>query len=197
MDKRSFIMGSALVLLLAIAVGSVEAGAKPFHASSVGTCTNKDDFSYTGTPGHYCTAAGKSTLGLYIAQVVGEAPSDGQTCPLPGGGSGVEFVFVGIDVVLSFAATKEQLFLHLSPSVTSHACFDPTTGVERGQATFNVSGGTGRFAGATGTTVETFQFIALAPPISPPGKGFFGSLTSTFAGTIKFAGSERDGQDGD
>ena len=197
MQRSSFISGVAVVLMLAITVGSVEAGAKPFSAHSVGTCTNKDDFSYTGTPGHYCTAAGKSTLGLYTAQVVGEAPSDGQTCPLPGGGSGVEFVFVGIDVVLSFAATKEQLFLHLSPSVTSHACFDPTTGVERGQATFNVSGGTGRFAGATGTTVETFQFIALAPPISPPGKGFFGSLTSTFDGTIDLPKGEKDGQGGD
>jgi hypothetical protein len=196
MKTCHFIIGIALVLLT-IALGSVEAGAQPFHASSVGTCTNKDDFSVTGTPGHYCTVVGKSTLGPYTAQVVGEAPPDGQTCPLPGGGSGVEFVFVGIDVVLSFAATQEQLFLHLSPSVTSHACFDLTTGVETGQATFNVSGGTGRFAGATGTTVETFQFISLAPLARPPGKGFFGSLTSTFDGTIDLPKGEKDGQGGD
>jgi hypothetical protein len=187
MDTRSFILGFALVLL-AIASSSVEARERPFHASFAGTCTNKDDFSFTGTPAHYCTVAGKSTLGPYTAQFVGEGPPDGQTCPLPGGCSGAELVFVGEVIVLSFAATEEQLFLHLSPSVTSHACFDPTTGVFIiGGSTFDVSGGTGRFAGATGTIIDAGTAIVLAPSASPPGKGFVSNLTGTFAGTIEFA----------
>jgi hypothetical protein len=196
MEKRSFIMGIAFVLL-AIAGSSVEARDKPFHASLVGTCTNKDDFSFTGTPAHYCTGVGKSTLGPYTTQLVGETPPDGQKCPLPGGGSGMETVAVGEVFVLSFPATGEQLFLHLSPSVTSHACFDPTKGIFIGQTTFDVSGGTGRFAGATGTLAETFTAIVLAPPASPPGgKGFFSNLTSTFDGTIEFAEGKADEQDG-
>src|SRR5262249_53301239 len=99
----------------------------------------------------------------------------------PGGGSGVEFVFVGLDVVLSFAAPQDQLFLHLSPDVTSLACFSDK-GVETGQITFTVNGGAGRFAGATRAVGGAFEFIALAPPLS--GHGFFGSLTSTFDGTL-------------
>jgi len=187
MRKNKFVIGFVLGVGLAVAVGSVEAKEKPFHASFAGTFTNKDDFSFTGTPGFYAPVAGKSPLGQYTALLAGEAQLDGHTCTPPGGGSGVEIVFVGEVVVLSFAATGEQLFLNLSPSVTSHECLDPTTGVGSGQVTFDVSGGTGRFAGATGTIIKTFKFIVLAPPASPPGKGFLGSITGTFAGTIEFA----------
>jgi hypothetical protein len=184
--KRSFIMGTALMLLLAIAVGSVEASETSFHASFAGTCINTDDFSFTGTPAHSCTVAGRSTQGPYTAQSVGEGPQDDQkTCLLPGGGSGVELVLVGDVFVLSFASKGDQLFLRLSPSVTSHACFGPTTGVFIGQTTFEVSSGTGRFAGAAGTIVETFTASVLAPP--PSGKGFFANFTGTFDGKIKFA----------
>jgi hypothetical protein len=186
MRKHQFVIGLVLGIGLAVAVNSVEAKDKPFHASFAGTNTNKDDFSFTGTPGNYATVAGKSTLGHYTAQLVVELPPDGLTCTLPGGGSGVEYVFVGEVFVLSFTATGEQLFLRLSPSVTSHGCFDLSTGVFGGQTTFDVSGGTGRFAGATGTIVKTFQSIVLALP-PPPGKGLFTSFTGTFDGTINFA----------
>jgi hypothetical protein len=185
MSKNKLALGLVLGVGLAVAGGSVEAKEKAFHASFAGTFTNKGDFSFTGTPGAYDTVAGESTLGRYIAQLVVELSPDGQTCPLPDGGSGVELVFVGEVVVLSFAATGEQLFLHLSPSVPSHQCIEPATGVGIGQATFDVSGGTGRFEGATGTIVKTFKTIRLAPPATPPGKGFFGSFTGTFDGTVE------------
>jgi hypothetical protein len=187
MHKSRFVKGIVLGIALAVFAGSVEAREKSFHASFVGTGTNKDDFSFSGVPAGYSTVAGKSTLGPYTAQLVGENPPDGQTCPLPGGGSGVELVFVGEVVVLSFAEKAEQLFLHLSPSVTSHGCFDPATGVATGQTTLDVSGGTGRFAGATGTIVKTFKNIILALPPSPPGKGLFANFTGAFAGTIELA----------
>src|SRR5713226_6600565 len=187
MRKNKFVIGFVLGVGLAVAVGSVEAKEKPFHASFAGTISNKDDFSFTGTLGFHGIVAGKSTQGQYTAQLVVEAPPDGNTCPLPGGGSGVELVFVGEVVILSFTTTGEQLFLHLSPGVTSHACLDLATGANSGQTTFDVSGGTGRFAGATGTIVKTWQAIILAPSASPPGKGFFESFTGTFDGTIEFA----------
>ena len=188
MRKNRFAIGFVLGMGLAVAAGSVEAKEKQFHASFAGTATNKDGFSYTGGPfTGYDAVAGKSTLGPYTAQLVVDVSPDDHTCPLPGGGSGVELVSVGEDVVLSFPATGEQLFLRLSPSFTSHECLDPATRVASGRVTFDVSGGTGRFAGATGTIVKIWQGVKLAPPASPPGIGYFSNFTGTFDGTIELA----------
>src|SRR5262249_23938915 len=139
MHKHQFVIGLVLGMSLVVAGSSVEAKEKHFHASFVGTATNKDDLSFTGAPGFYDSIAGESTLGHYTAQLVGETPLDGKTCTLPDGGSGLEFVFVGEVAVLSFAERGEQLFLHLSPSVSSYLCLDLTTGVASGQTTFDVS----------------------------------------------------------
>jgi len=171
---------------LAVAGGSVEAKDKSFHASFAGIGTNKDDFSFTGTPGFYAPVAGKSTLGQYTALLAGEAQLDRNTCTPPGGGSGVELAFVGEVFVLSFTERGDQFFLNLSPG-GQLACFDPATRVASGQFTFDVSGGTGRFAGATGTIVQTWKFIGVASLSSPPVRGFFGGLTGTFDGTIELA----------
>jgi hypothetical protein len=190
MRKYRFVIGFVVGMGLALAAGSVQARDKSFQAHFAGICTNTSEaFSYTGAPGgeNYCPVTGKSTLGGYTAHFVGEVQPDGHTCTVAGGGSGVELVLTGDDAVLSFTAHGEQLFLRLSPSVTSHTCFDPATGINIGQITFEVNGGTGRFEGATGTIVKTFKFITLAPPASPPGKGFFGSFTGTFEGTIELA----------
>ena len=184
MRKYRFVIGLALGIGLAVAVGNVEAKDKPFHASFAGTITNKDDFSFTGTPGSYTNVAGKSTLGPYTAQLVYEASPDGNTCTLPGGSSGVEFALAGEIVVLSFTEKGKQIFLNLSPS-GQLVCFDPIPSLIIGQATFDVIGGTGRFAGATGTIVKTFKTIGLAA--AAPGRGIFLSFTGTFDGTIEFA----------
>jgi hypothetical protein len=186
MCKSTFVIGVVLGVGLAVAGGRVEAKDKSFHASFAGIGTNKDDFSFTGTPGVYVTVTGKSTLGEYTAQEVAENQPDGNTCPLPDGGSGVELTFVGEVFVLSFAERGDQFFLNLSPG-GQLACFDPATRVASGQFTFDVSGGTGRFEGATGTIVQTWKFIGVASLSSPPVRGFFGGLTGTFDGTIEFA----------
>ena len=187
MHKNTFFMGIVLGISLTVVVGNVEAKEKPFHASFAGTCTNKDDLSFTGPSIFHCTVAGKSTRGKYTAQAVVEASPDGNTCTLPDGSSGVQYLFAGEVFVLSFSENGEQLFLDLSSSVTSHGCFDTATGLFVGRTTFDVSGGSDRFEGATGTIVKTWKAILLAPPASPPGRGSFFSFTGTFDGGIKFA----------
>jgi hypothetical protein len=189
MRKNQFIIGIILGMGLAMAVSSADAKDKQFHANFAGSDIFTADFSFDGRqPGaDDITVTGKSMLGEYTAHAVAEVAPDGNSCTLPGGGSGVELVHVGKVFVLSFAERGENLFLTLSPSVTSHMCLDPVPFTASGQVTFDVSGGTGRFAGATGTIVETFEFIGLAPPASPPGRGGFASLTGTFDGTIKLA----------
>lgn len=187
MRKNKFIMGVVLGIGLAITVSSVEAKEKPFHASFAGTCTNKDDLSFTGPPTFHCIVAGKSNRGRYTAQAVVEASPDGEVCTLPDGGSGVQYLFAGEVFVLSFADQGEQLFLDLSSGISSHGCFDTVTGLFVGRTTFDVNGGSSRFEGATGTIVKTWRALLLAPPASPPGKGSFFSFTGAFDGAIEFA----------
>ena len=98
----------------------------------------------------------------------------------------MEVGFAGEVVVVSFPERGDQLFLRLSPNITSVGCFNLTTSVFTGQTTLDVTGGTGRFEGATGTIVKTYHLIQLGPP-PPSGKGFFGSFTGTFDGTIELA----------
>ena len=116
MRKNKFVIGIVLGIGLVIAGGRVEAKEKQFHARYTGTATNKDDSSFTGPPGSYATVAGKSSLGEYTTQMVIETSLDGSTCTPPGGGSGVELVFVGEVAVLSFTERGDQLFLKLNPS---------------------------------------------------------------------------------
>ena len=185
MRKPRFVIGIVLGIGLTVAGGSVEARDKSFHAHFAGTNTNKDDFSFPGTSGvAYITVAGKSTLGPYTAQAVSAWQLDNKTCTPPGGGSGVEIAGVAEVFALSFIATGEQLFLNLSPGQLG--CCSATGGCT-GQITFTVSGGTGRFAGATGTIVKTVKDMPLAPPDSPSSRGFFDSFTGTFDGTIELA----------
>ena len=187
MRTNRFVMGAVLGVSLAVAWGRVEAKEKPFHASFAGINTSKDDFSFLGEPEvGYITVAGKSTLGEYTAQGVGYFAPDGKSCTPPEGGSGVELTGVAEVFILSFIATGEQLFLHLSPSALNLACLDTEKSVITGQITFDVNGGTGRFAGATGTIIKTLRNFGLEIP-APPGKGFFTSFTGTFDGTIEIA----------
>ena len=186
MRKNRFVIGIVLGIGLIIAVGRVEAKDKQFHANFVGAFTNKDDLSFTGTQSFVGQSllTGKSSLGDITVQLVGENPLDGKTCTPPGGGSGVELGFAGELVVVSFPERGDQLFLRLSPNITSVGCFDLTTSVLTGQTTLDVTGGTGRFQGATGTIVKTYRAIQLGPP-PPSGKGAIGSFTGTFDGTIE------------
>ena len=122
MRNNKFIIGVILGVGLIVAGGRVEAKDKSFHATFSGTLTNKDDLSFTGASGSsgtYATVAGKSPLGPYAAQLVVEAQLDGNTCPLPNDSSGVEFVFVGEVVVLSFAATGACITSTMRPTNTS------------------------------------------------------------------------------
>ena len=94
-------------------------GTQPFHASIAGTCTNKDDFSFTGTPAAvapggalriYCVVAGDSTHGRYNAQILTEELVTGNPCTSAGVG-GLQAVVKAYVFVLSFTSSVDQLFL--------------------------------------------------------------------------------------
>ncbi|PWU04656.1 MAG: hypothetical protein C5B51_16375 [Terriglobia bacterium] len=166
-------------------------GTQPFHATFSATTVNKDDFGFSTTPlfngtsgaiRASVTITGDSTHGRYSGQALFEAiyTSPFTSCTQPGGGSGIQSVYKGFVVVMTFHATQDQLFLALSSGTD---CFNPSVGISTGQATFQVIGGTGRFEGATGTFTNPYKGIGLAASALGP-NGFFNAVAGTFDGSI-------------
>jgi hypothetical protein len=120
-----------------------------------------------------------SNLGRCTAQGVGEAVLAGTaTCPngkagilltvLPGTGHGFTW----------FERTGDFLFNEI---VSETVCYDPSTGMQFKSGTSNVTGGTGRFAGATGQLeFEGTQWLLY---VDGDGNGF-GAQNGTMTGTI-------------
>ena len=163
-------------------------GQQAFHATIAGTCTNKDDFSFTGTtPGFFpggafrihCDVSGKSSLGRYTAQSLAELQVTGNPCVVPGA-DGLEATATGFVLVVSFNATQDQLFLTLG---NGSECLTPPGTVALGRMRLNVAGGTGRFEGATGTLLNVISPIALAFS-ALGGDGFISAFAGTLDGQI-------------
>jgi hypothetical protein len=120
-----------------------------------------------------------SNLGRCTAQGVGEASSAGPgTCPnghpglrytvLPGTGHGFTH----------FERTGDMLFTKV---VSETACYDTTTGVLYKSGTDEITGGTGRFAGATGESrFEGTQWLLYIDA----GGNAFAAQAGTASGTI-------------
>ena len=174
-------------LVLAVAVASV--AAEPFHANIAGACTNKDDFSFTGAPlfnGETgavrisCALTGTSTHGCFTATLLSEAQVTTTPCTQPDGGSGIETPPQGELVVLTFNTRNDQLFLRLTSGTQ---CQSLATGLGVAHTTTEVIGGTGRFAGATGTLDGDNTTLVLGVSALGP-SGFFTNYTGTLQGSI-------------
>jgi len=164
-------------------------GTQPFHASIAGTCTNKDDFSFTGAPifngtsGAYriaCNLLGDSTHGQLTFHALAEEQFATVPCALPGGGAGIQFPLKGFTVALTFHAQQDQLFLILSSGSECGALSPP---IGFGKATFSVAGGTGRFQGASGTMSIAWQDVIVAGS-ALGGDGFFSGFGGTLDGFV-------------
>ena len=131
------------------------------------------------------TVSCRSNLGRCTSQGVGEAVVDGPaTCP--NGNPGLELVLVpGTGhALLRFEETGDLLFTELT---AESVCYDPSTGTQFKTGTDEVTGGTGRFAGARGQ----LQFEGTQWPlyIDPNGDGFAAQI-GTVSGTIVVSDEE-------
>jgi hypothetical protein len=144
------------------------------------------DHSDLSTPAAYVTGEGIGNAGKFTAQNVDELAPDGKTCTLPGGatGAGTEYTLVGDVAVTRFTATGDLLF-YKSTSGTECADFStfPTppfpfilteTGV--------VTGGTGKYFGATGTFTVNVKGATLS--LDATGARVFGWFKSTAETTV-------------
>jgi hypothetical protein len=106
-----------------------------------------------------------------LASHLGDSEIIGDSQLAPDGPGCLEIV---ADAVTLTAANGDQLFL----TNVGEDCFDETGHIV-GSATFRVTGGTSRFAGATGS--GTTRVVAM-----PDETGFAGTFVLTFTGRISY-----------
>ncbi len=84
-------------------------------------------------------------------------------------------------IVATDLGSRDQLFSQLTSRV---ACVDPATGAFSSHDTGIIVGGTGKFAGATGSFVNDYtgSFLVFDPDLAS-NQGF-GNFIGTFSGTL-------------
>ena len=127
-----------------------------------------------------------SNLGRCTAQGVGEALSEGPgTCP--NGNPGLRYTVLpgSSHGFTHFERSGDMLFTKV---VSETACYDTTTGVLYKSGTDEITGGTGRLAGATGQSrFEGTQWLLYIDA----GGNAFAAQTGTATGTIILADPPR------
>jgi hypothetical protein len=147
---------SMLVVVLAMSLASLaEAKTKPFNYTASGSFGPDLHVFADGTNGNAITVSSDKVT---VKEWASGAPN-GNTCTPPSGvaGSGTEVTFTDSFAIITVLATGDQLFQNL---VSGTECIDLTPAAPpfpfNGTLTVQNVGGTGKFAGATGT--ETLNF---------------------------------------
>jgi hypothetical protein len=144
------------------------------------------------SPAAYVNGEGIGNAGKFTAQNLDELAPDGHTCTVPGGvaGAGTEYTLVGDVGVTRFSPTGDLLFFK-STSGTECADFStfptppfPFILTETG----DVTGGTGKYSGATGTFTVKVKGATLS--LDATGARAFGWFTSTAVTTVTVPDSD-------
>ena len=191
MDMKKLVVVSAgLVAFGFLVVAASEAGETKVIKSkaSGGFVSANFDFDHPdlSTPAGYINGEGISNAGKFTSQFVDESAPDGKTCTVPGRGTdaATEFKLVGDVGVFRFAASGDLLFLK-STSGTECADFSafptppfPVIQTETGI----ITGGTGKYSGATGTF--TFDDKGAFLSLDATGQRGFGWFEDTAVMTV-------------
>ncbi len=185
MNTKRSTMGAAMVLVMAIAIGSAEAGNIPLKGSFSGTSVSlASDTNGDGLKASLAIVGFKSTQGSGTEQAVSElqnpnAPDPPSPCLLPSGEPGLELTLLpgtGREVA-RFDSTGDLLFREITSETL---CIDSTTFTTFSfSETAIITGGTGKYEGATGS--NTFE--GTGKVLDPAGTGL-SELSGTFTGTI-------------
>ncbi|MDA2920971.1 hypothetical protein MYX76_16015 [Desulfobacterota bacterium AH_259_B03_O07] len=144
----------------------------PFVSGPMSTDTNND-----GKPATIPELEGDSTFGPVSIQAVNEFMVVEPTGMCPPGN--VELTLVRGNFIKRFADTGELLF---GTWTRGRICEDPVTKTSESTQTGGFSGGTGRFANATGHIEIKFTSTNLVTPVE---EGFlFGGSVGTGTGTL-------------
>jgi len=170
----------SLLVTCGLATTSAQAEERLSLKATFGGTIVKTQFDTNGddAPANLNILEGNSNLGQFSLQVLDEsAISEPTTCP--NGHAGFSVILVAGSSVFRFRRTGDLLFVQPTSETT---CFDPSTGVSFFRdAIGQVTGGTGRFANATGTLVGEGMSQVL---ITDPAGNFFAEQHGTIEGTI-------------
>lgn len=186
-------VGLMMIITGSIAVAmNAEAGeteTKVIKSKSSGSFVSTNfDFDHLdlSTPATSSNAAGKGDAGKFTLQTVLEFASKGKPCTVPGrpANAGLEFKLAGEDGVTRFTETGDLLFFKGSESTLCEdfstaptppfPFFETETGV--------VTGGTGKYSGATGTYTATSKGAVLS--VDATGLRFFGWFENEVVQTL-------------
>lgn len=127
-------------------------------------------FSFTSPnePANYAIFAGEGTFGKFSGQGVSQSAPSGNSCTLPDGSSGIELVLVGHIALSRFERTGDLLFERGDPGDLK-ACLNLQTMRFHEEGTVKLTGGTGKFEGASGVEhVSVDGGLLQAPAGSQP-----------------------------
>jgi hypothetical protein len=198
MRTRHFTLGIALLLLTGVA-GTAAAKTQNINCNFAASFTDgvetNIDTNGDGQSGTLAQGINNCSFGRFFIQVETEltAPVSNTTCPT----GTVEFHVMQNHSVWTEEKSGDQLFWEATPTIF---CFDPSkfSVSYSGQAT--VTGGTGKFAGTTGTVnlQGTSAYLVfgckhgVCPPAAGGAFGGFGQLTETESGTLTLPNHHQD-----
>jgi hypothetical protein len=203
---RIALLISAVAILLSLASQRVEAAGNEFTSTFSGTFVTTafdlDGDSCAGTPpvctdlSFLDTIAGKTSGGIGGGQFTGQSvvelqpvPGTGcafalntiQSCTLGAVTNACEFRSVGVGSKADRYSSTGDILTGIVPPGGETLCFDSSTGNHAGSATGSITGGSGKFAGVTGTFTESFNGKTLG---SDPQGHSFGLFQAELTGTV-------------
>jgi hypothetical protein len=99
---------------------------------------------------NYAFFSGVSNLGKLTGQGVSQSAPTGKSCTLPDGSEGIELKLEDHVAVTRFERNGDLLFERGKPGDLT-ACLNLSTGIFHEEGTIEITGGTGRFSGASGS----------------------------------------------
>jgi hypothetical protein len=191
MSRYRLVLALAMVVSLTVLVSAVGAEAKTIKLRGSGQGTDLTSaFSFDGAaPAQSIVSTGKDNIGgAFNIQDVGEYSFTADSCTAPDGSAGTAIFLVQSAEVINYKGG--QLFLSGTATADNTGCASsttPGTGSFGLTETQTITGGTGKFAHASGSITSTVVGTGLAAPGNPPGKlGSFGALQYTTSGSVTY-----------
>ena len=193
---RIVLLISAVAILLSLASQRVDAAGNEFTSTFSGTfvTTAFDLDADSGTDLSFVdTIAGKTSGGgQFTGQSVVEldpVPGTGcafalttiKSCTLGSVTNACEFQSVGVGSKADRYSSTGDILTGTIPPGGETLCFDSVTGNHAGSASGSITGGSGKFAGVTGTFTESFSGKTLS---SDPQGHSFGWFQAQLTGTV-------------